>query len=332
MLLSNADGTAVQRAGDVRDRLVRQLTCPVRCDLCQATLRDLGVTALIELPPAGTLAGIASRELPGVETVRLSTPDDLAAAQALVARTTAGSQGEHTPDWRVVIAPAARHVRRRRHRRGHPGAAGSRLGAVRSRARGARGQRHVRRGAGGVAAWRTGTWWTPASRSPGSCPAGPRSADRACQPAVAGARILSLRRLPTGERGDQRRPRRPDGHQRRVDPAAGSASPSAAGSPDGRDRRRTWPWRPAARRWRPAGCRRTRSTWSSSRPARLPTPIPGAAGQVATGSASPRPARSTSTPACAGFCYAPVGVGHRRDHAPATPATCSSSASSGSPT
>ena len=94
-VVTNADGTAVHRAGDVRDRLVRQLTQPVRWDLCQATLRDLGVTAIIELPPAGTLAGIARRELPGVETVRLRTPADLAAAQALVARTTAGSQGEH---------------------------------------------------------------------------------------------------------------------------------------------------------------------------------------------------------------------------------------------
>ena len=106
MLLSDADGTAVHRAGEVRDRLVRQIALPVRWDLCQATLRDLGVTAIIELPPAGTLAGIARRELRGVETVRLSTPEDLAAAQALVARTTADSQGEHTPDWRVVIAPA----------------------------------------------------------------------------------------------------------------------------------------------------------------------------------------------------------------------------------
>ena len=133
MLLSNADGTAVHRAGDVRDRLVRQLTQPVRWDLCQATLRDLGVTAIIELPPAGTLAGIARRELPGVETVRLRTPDDLAAAQALVARTTAGSQGEHTPDWRVVIAPAGGTFAAAGIGEGTRVRAGSRLGAVRTK-------------------------------------------------------------------------------------------------------------------------------------------------------------------------------------------------------
>ncbi len=68
----------MHRAGEVRDRLVRQVTRPVRWDLCQATLRDLGVTAMIELPPAGTLAGMARRELPGVEMVAVNTPDDLA--------------------------------------------------------------------------------------------------------------------------------------------------------------------------------------------------------------------------------------------------------------
>ena len=42
------------------------------------TIADLGVTGFIELPPAGTLAGLAKRALPGVETVALKTPDDLA--------------------------------------------------------------------------------------------------------------------------------------------------------------------------------------------------------------------------------------------------------------
>jgi len=83
-LLSNADGTAVGTGGAVRDRLVAQLTRPVRWDLCQATLRELGVTALIELPPAGTLAGIARRELPGVPAVKLRTPADLPAARELL--------------------------------------------------------------------------------------------------------------------------------------------------------------------------------------------------------------------------------------------------------
>jgi [acyl-carrier-protein] S-malonyltransferase len=105
LLLSNADGTAVSTGRDVVTRLVRQLTRPVRWDLCQATLRDLGVTAVVELPPAGTLTGLAKRELSGVEVRALKTPDDLAAARSLLARTGHGGQGEHTPDWRVVVAP-----------------------------------------------------------------------------------------------------------------------------------------------------------------------------------------------------------------------------------
>jgi [acyl-carrier-protein] S-malonyltransferase len=133
MLLSNADGTAVHGGGEVRDRLVRQLTQPVRWDLCQATLRDLGVTALVELPPAGTLTGIARRELRGVEAVRVNTPDDVPAARTLLARATAGGQAQHTPDWRVVIAPAGGTFATAGIAEGTRVAAGSRLGAVRTK-------------------------------------------------------------------------------------------------------------------------------------------------------------------------------------------------------
>lgn len=106
LLLSNADGTAVPTGDEVIGRLVRQLTRPVRWDLCQATMRDLGVTALVELPPAGTLTAIARRELKGVEYVAVKTPEDLDAARALVAKTVHERQAEHTPGWRMVIAPA----------------------------------------------------------------------------------------------------------------------------------------------------------------------------------------------------------------------------------
>jgi [acyl-carrier-protein] S-malonyltransferase len=107
LMVSNADGTAVASGREVVKRLVHQVTRPVRWDLCQATMRDLGVTAVVELPPAGTLAGLARRELAGVQVLALKTPDDLPAARVLLARTALASQGEHTPDWRVVVAPAA---------------------------------------------------------------------------------------------------------------------------------------------------------------------------------------------------------------------------------
>ncbi|MFI1988272.1 ACP S-malonyltransferase [Actinoplanes sp. NPDC020271] len=88
-LLSNLDGTAVASGREMLDRLVRQITAGVRWDLCMGTLKDLGVTAVIELPPAGTLAGLVKRELKGAgapEIVTLNTPDDLPAARDLIAR------------------------------------------------------------------------------------------------------------------------------------------------------------------------------------------------------------------------------------------------------
>lgn len=90
LLLSNLDGTAVDNGADMVQRLVRQVTAPVRWDLCMRTLADLGVTGVIELPPAGTLAGLVKRDLKGdgaPEIVTLNTPDDLPAARDLIART-----------------------------------------------------------------------------------------------------------------------------------------------------------------------------------------------------------------------------------------------------
>jgi [acyl-carrier-protein] S-malonyltransferase len=83
-LLSNADGAVVRDGAEVLTRLVSQVSNPVRWDLCMQTLADLGVTGLIELPPAGTLVGLAKRGLKGVETLAVKTPDDLEAAQRML--------------------------------------------------------------------------------------------------------------------------------------------------------------------------------------------------------------------------------------------------------
>jgi [acyl-carrier-protein] S-malonyltransferase len=56
---------------------VAQLTRPVRWDLCTETMRQREVAAIIEFPPAGTLVGIAKRELRGVPTYAVKTPADL---------------------------------------------------------------------------------------------------------------------------------------------------------------------------------------------------------------------------------------------------------------
>jgi [acyl-carrier-protein] S-malonyltransferase len=83
-VVSNADGAVVTSGAELLDRLVTQVSNPVRWDLCMGTLASLGVTGLVELAPAGTLVGLAKRGLPGVECVALKTPDDLDAARRLV--------------------------------------------------------------------------------------------------------------------------------------------------------------------------------------------------------------------------------------------------------
>jgi [acyl-carrier-protein] S-malonyltransferase len=84
-LLSNRDGAVVTRGEEYVARLVDQVSAPVRWDACMSSMSELGVTGIIELPPAGTLAGLARRALPGVETLALKTPDDLDKARALIA-------------------------------------------------------------------------------------------------------------------------------------------------------------------------------------------------------------------------------------------------------
>src|SRR5699024_8654623 len=83
-LLSNADGAVVEEGSEYLDHMVTQISSPVRWDACTQTLADLGVTALIELPPAGTLTGLAKRALRGVELLAIKSPDDLERARALV--------------------------------------------------------------------------------------------------------------------------------------------------------------------------------------------------------------------------------------------------------
>jgi len=82
-LLSNRDGKPVASAAAAMEALVAQLTQPVRWDLCTATLRDLEVTAAVEFPPAGTLTGIAKRELRGITARAVKSPADLDALAEL---------------------------------------------------------------------------------------------------------------------------------------------------------------------------------------------------------------------------------------------------------
>jgi [acyl-carrier-protein] S-malonyltransferase len=105
-LLSNRDGHVVHHGRDVLQRLVQQVSSPVRWDLCMQTMADLGVTGLLEMPPAGTLTGIAKRGLKGVETFALKTPDQLDEARAFVDKHGTASPLDTTPTWRLLVAPA----------------------------------------------------------------------------------------------------------------------------------------------------------------------------------------------------------------------------------
>ncbi|KJK56932.1 ACP S-malonyltransferase [Saccharothrix sp. ST-888] len=83
--VSNKDGEVVRTGAEVLDRLVSQVSNPVRWDLCMETLQQLGATAVIELAPAGTLTNLVKRNIKGVATLALKTPADLDKARALVA-------------------------------------------------------------------------------------------------------------------------------------------------------------------------------------------------------------------------------------------------------
>lgn len=105
-LVSNADGAVLHSGREVLKRLVSQVSNPVRWDLCMETFAELGVTGLIEVPPAGTLTNLAKRALPGVQTLALRTPADLDAAHAMVAEHGEIRSPAVEPTWRMVISPA----------------------------------------------------------------------------------------------------------------------------------------------------------------------------------------------------------------------------------
>jgi [acyl-carrier-protein] S-malonyltransferase len=105
-VISNRDGKVIHDGREVLARIVGQIASPVRWDLCLETMEDLGVTGILEMPPAGTLTGIAKRALKGVETFALKTPDQLDAAREFCAKHGEASGMNTTPTWRMVVSPA----------------------------------------------------------------------------------------------------------------------------------------------------------------------------------------------------------------------------------
>jgi len=83
---SNNSGQAVSSGKEFIQLLVGQVANSVRWDLCMQAMATAGVTGVIEVSPAGTLAGLAKRGMPGVEIVALKSPADLDAANTLIER------------------------------------------------------------------------------------------------------------------------------------------------------------------------------------------------------------------------------------------------------
>jgi len=111
-LVSNADGTVVHDGQEALRRIDGQVRNPVRWDLCMETFRDLGVTGFIEIPPAGALANLAKRALPGVEILALKTPDDIPAARELIREHATPGPLSAAPSWRLVVSPTKGMIRR----------------------------------------------------------------------------------------------------------------------------------------------------------------------------------------------------------------------------
>lgn len=105
-LISNRDGQVIHSGQEFLARLVTQVSTPVRWDLCMQSMADLGVTGILEMPPAGTLTGLAKRQLKGVETFALKTPDQLDDSRAFVERHGDASPMDSSPTWRMLVSPS----------------------------------------------------------------------------------------------------------------------------------------------------------------------------------------------------------------------------------
>jgi len=82
---TNAGGKQVSTGAEYLQLLIQQVKSPVRWDLCMSALVEAGVTALIEVAPAGTLVGLAKRSMPGIEAIAVKTPENIDAALSLIA-------------------------------------------------------------------------------------------------------------------------------------------------------------------------------------------------------------------------------------------------------
>jgi [acyl-carrier-protein] S-malonyltransferase len=84
-VFSNKDGAVLTNGREILDRIVAQISNPVRWDLCMAGLLNQGVTGVVELAPAGTLVGLIKRATPEIAQFALKSPADIDGADEFIA-------------------------------------------------------------------------------------------------------------------------------------------------------------------------------------------------------------------------------------------------------
>ena len=84
-VISNKDGAVLHDGREILDRIVAQISNPVRWDLCMTTLAK-HVSGALEVPPAGTLVGLLKRAVPIIETFALKAAEDVTLAKEFIAR------------------------------------------------------------------------------------------------------------------------------------------------------------------------------------------------------------------------------------------------------
>ena len=222
-------GTAARcaPAAEWLERIVAQVSEPVRWDACMRTLAGLGASAIIELPPAGTLTGLARRALPGAALLALKTPGDLDAARSLVAAH-AVNTASHTPEWRLLVAPLAGTFHAEVAVAGDDGSAErAGDGRRRTRSRGlSRQQASPARAVRGPHRRMAGRRSRPGQRRPAHRQAPARDSRMRGTPmhlpaGAPGRADPRVRRLPARQRGHQPRSRRHDRDKRRMDQKPG---------------------------------------------------------------------------------------------------------------
>lgn len=76
-MISNLDGHPIRHGSEIRERLIAQLTAPVRWDLCLTTLGKHNPELIVAAPPGRVMTGMVTRQLPTVPCLCVQVPKDI---------------------------------------------------------------------------------------------------------------------------------------------------------------------------------------------------------------------------------------------------------------